>query len=928
MSLSSSLFTGTSGLKNMGNALQVTGNNIANLNTVGFKKGRATFADTLYENVATQGGTDQVGRGMAVGDVSQNFSQGSFESTGNTTDLSIGGDGFFIMRQSDSENTFYTRAGNFYFNELGELVNPEGYIVQGWELDEDTGDNTGSITDIILDAYTSSPEETTTVTAITNLDADAESQSVVLSNSWDSGDDTDISSSNYEYQTVVQVYDSLGSTHDVSIYYDKVSGSNWEYIITSNPEEDNRNLVQNTDSMGLLARGTISFSESSGDITDLTMEKFTGLLGNFTAEGVNGVDDIQYYIEDYDTLSLDGYGFEFEYDGSEWEFVDQTDDGVITSADKPENYGSASVVYSDANNVWLSLTSENDDPDIRIELSSSAVSGDTFGFDINENDDVHVQNVESLSYSGELTSENTTLTINDSSVMTHDESDIGILWNPTEEQWYWSNPVVASSAGSLVSGIEMAGTPQTAETFVTIENAEDLDMMSSDITLMVNNRTDDWDWNMPLKEEDFASEVFNFSPTNDPALTIVSVGSQGAVASTDNAGAETTITLTWNGTTWASDAGGGETVVTVDAGNSDETQVQFSLWQDDGIGASTGASTVLYSFGSDLTAVGGQTITFQIDPTPPEEYPNAVLSSVGAPAEGIGIDFDNDSTVDLFLDPASDGSTTAVGGLSVVFDVNPDTPPVNYSDATLTGDASQVTIDLDGSGNSSDKDDIVFTFDDDLSAGATNTDPYDDRSVISFDILGSTAWTSVDTDDMTSDGYFAFTADFLGGDFGTTEMEIALDIGTVYDGNNFVNDSLSTTQYSKSSSTVYQDADGYSAGDLQGVDVASDGVMTGIYSNGELIPLFRVGLAKFLNNYGLLTEGGNMYSETNDSGSAITNIPGENGLGTLSPNSLEMSNVDIAEEFVSLITNQRGFQANSKTITTVDEMMQTVIQMK
>jgi len=71
-----------------------------------------------------------------------------------------------------------------------------------------------------------------------------------------------------------------------------------------------------------------------------------------------------------------------------------------------------------------------------------------------------------------------------------------------------------------------------------------------------------------------------------------------------------------------------------------------------------------------------------------------------------------------------------------------------------------------------------------------------------------------------------------------------------------------------------------------------------------------------------------LFRETRDSGSAITNKPGENGLGTIAPNSLEMSNVDISEEFVSLITNQRGFQANSKTITTVDEMMQTVLQMK
>ena len=88
--------------------------------------------------------------------------------------------------------------------------------------------------------------------------------------------------------------------------------------------------------------------------------------------------------------------------------------------------------------------------------------------------------------------------------------------------------------------------------------------------------------------------------------------------------------------------------------------------------------------------------------------------------------------------------------------------------------------------------------------------------------------------------------------------------------------------------------------------------MTGIYSNGQLIPLFRVGLAKFLNNFGLSNEGGNLFRETRASGSAITNKPGENGLGTIAPNSLEMSNVDISEEFVTMITTQRGFQANWK----------------
>ena len=127
MSLSSSLFTGTSGLTNMGNAMQVVGNNISNVNTVGFKKGRSTFADTLSQSVATQAGPGQLGRGMSIGSVDQAFGTGSFESTGNSTDLSIGGDGFFVLRQKNEDNKFYTRAGNFRFDKAGQLVNPEEY---------------------------------------------------------------------------------------------------------------------------------------------------------------------------------------------------------------------------------------------------------------------------------------------------------------------------------------------------------------------------------------------------------------------------------------------------------------------------------------------------------------------------------------------------------------------------------------------------------------------------------------------------------------------------------------------------------------------------------------------------------------------------------------------------------------------------------
>lgn len=928
MSLSSSLFTGTSGLKNMGNGMQVVGNNIANINTVGFKGGGTTFADTLYETVTTNAGTSQMGRGMAVGTVTQDFTQGSFESTGNTTDLSIGGDGFFIVRQEGTDNDYYTRAGNFYFDKDGSFVNPEGYIVQGWELDPESGEDIGSIGDLILSEFTSAPDQTSEMTVITNLDADSTSQSVVLSNNWDSSADIYIDSGAYEYTTVVQVYDSLGSTHDVSIYYDKLSGTEWEYIITMNPDEDNRNLVQTTDSKGLLARGTITFSESSGDILDMTMEEFTGLLGNFQANGVNGVDDISYEIEDYTVISADGYGFSLEYDGSSWDFADTDGDGF---ADLPDNYPNATIVESSSTTIEIALTNTDLDPDIKIQLAQAAVATDSLGFDINDPVSLHTQGIEGLTYDGDTENDNTSLEINDPSIMTHDSTGVGIIWNPEAETWYWSNPETANSAGTLVTDINFTTTGGVSSTLAassmaTVINASTMDMYVDDIKLRVDERTGEWDWNMELKEEDF-THTYTFDPTNDPNVTITA-GTNGAMATADTAGTQTTVTLSWDGSSWTATNGGGQTQISVDA-TSDEGQVQITLWEDDGVATSAGASTVLYTFGSDLSTGSSGTIEFTIDPTPPEEYPNAgaISNTTGATATSIvGIDFDGDSTVDLEFLPTAGGAATA-GGQLFTFDTDPDTPPENYASATLSGDQTEAVIDLDGSGNDDDSDDIKFTFETDLTYGST-TDPYDDRSVINFDIVGSTAWTNIDKSEISSVGYYSFTADFLGGEFGTTEQSIQLDFGSQYDGTNFVNDSLSTTQYSKSSSTTYQDADGYAAGDLESVDVSSDGTITGIYSNGELIPLFRVGLAKFYNNYGLDNEGGNLFSETRASGTAITNRPGENGLGTIAPNSLEMSNVDVSEEFVKMIEIQRGFQGNSKTITTVDEMMETVINMK
>lgn len=138
---------------------------------------------------------------------------------------------------------------------------------------------------------------------------------------------------------------------------------------------------------------------------------------------------------------------------------------------------------------------------------------------------------------------------------------------------------------------------------------------------------------------------------------------------------------------------------------------------------------------------------------------------------------------------------------------------------------------------------------------------------------------------------------------------------------------MNLTQFATDSKVVTQEANGYSSGYLTDLTVDSEGTIAATYSNGEVRDMARLALGKFSNDSGLAKQGKNLYQATKDSGPADIGMPGS-GVGKIFSNSLEQSTVDIAEEFTKMITTQRSFQANSKTITTTDEMLSQVINMK
>jgi len=286
MSLLSAMYQGISGMQAHSTAISVIGNNLANVSTIGYKGSTCAFADLISQDVTTSAGVAQLGLGVQVASIYGDFSQGSIETTTSATDVAIGGSGYFCVSPGNSDETYYTRAGNFTFNNAGYLVDTNGYRVQGWAMKKATSTTTtttdyqiyGTATDIQVSNFQSPASATSKVSLITNLDPTTESQCdsddgnpyFAMFEKWQGTADTPLDSSNYSYSGTVKVYDDTGTSHTLTVYYDKVTLSSnagsdtvWEYTVTCSPDDDGRTIdgqkVGSTSAAGILMTGTMTF---------------------------------------------------------------------------------------------------------------------------------------------------------------------------------------------------------------------------------------------------------------------------------------------------------------------------------------------------------------------------------------------------------------------------------------------------------------------------------------------------------------------------------------------------------------------------------------------------------------------------------------------------------------------------------------------
>lgn len=199
--------------------LNVTANNIANVNTTGFKESRAEFAD-VYANSIFVNAKTQVGNGVATGAVAQQFHQGALQFTNNALDLAIQGNGFFVTSDGLTNlDRTYTRAGAFKLNESSYMVSNSGGYLQGYEINSDGTPKVVSINatkPIQIPDKAGEPVQTTTVEAGFNLPSSTKTLMDVNASKFDPTDSTTYSSS-----TSVVVYDSLGEPHTITQYFTK-----------------------------------------------------------------------------------------------------------------------------------------------------------------------------------------------------------------------------------------------------------------------------------------------------------------------------------------------------------------------------------------------------------------------------------------------------------------------------------------------------------------------------------------------------------------------------------------------------------------------------------------------------------------------------------------------------------------------------------
>ncbi|HHP0358487.1 TPA: flagellar hook protein FlgE [Campylobacter jejuni] len=850
-----SLWSGVSGLQAHQIAMDVEGNNIANVNTTGFKYSRADFGTMFSQTVkiATaptdgRGGQNplQIGLGTSVSSTTRIHSQGSVQTTDKNTDVAINGDGFFMVSDDGGLTNYLTRSGDFKLDAYGNFVNNSGFVVQGWNIDWDTQsiDSSRSPQNIFIDPGMHIPAAQSTEVAIkANLNSGL----------------------------------NIGTASRPLYSLDSVHGYNSKTTETKDENDTGTTQFYTT------SKNSVEVTEKGVDCASLFNANGTG-LNLRDGQGIW----VSYADAKYSTNKVGASAFDANLKQNQtaafWGNDNQkTKLSIVLNGVKIENENITSI--DDAITYINTFTVSND---TRTGTGVKAVkNADGSGIDfVNDNSDGttdSMKNINLVVNSDNTAGEVWTATWNaGQSSFTYSKvtQNNASLWTATSGQIGTENSLQGGRNAQII----------TAHKYIYSSSAQTLP---------------------PMYNPDGGYSYVPGTNGNPPA---------------------------WNGTDTASigsknyyDAVVNGSLLNTDVRTFHTTEDLRELLQRDA------------RYGVDYDGSG----TFAAADV--NENVKVVVNSSGA----FSITNVNETTV----------SPTLVTGGQGALQFNPHTMNFNitaYTDekgTVSTNDAfTKIFKGLDGSfpaGNQVKQSELLK-----LSAFSAGLEIYDSlgsKHTLEVQFVkqsttqdGGNEWQMiirvpepaeinttgegpnniiVGTARFNNDGslsnYNPRTINFSPNNGAAPNQQIKLSFGTSGSNDGLVSSNSASTLTS-------QATDGYTSGNLKpdAIRVDDKGNILGEFTNGKTFAVAKIAMASVANNSGLEEIGGNLFKVTANSGSIVVGEAGTGGRGEMKTSALEMSNVDLSRSLTELIIIQRGYQANSKTISTSDQMLQTLIQLK
>ncbi|ULO02477.1 flagellar hook protein, epsilonproteobacterial variant [Campylobacter sp. RM5004] len=842
-----SLWSGVSGLQAHQIAMDVEGNNIANVNTTGFKHSRANFSDLMNQTskVATApqgelGGKNpmQVGLGTQINSITKIFAQGSIQTTKKNTDLAIQGDGFFVVSPDGGKTYKYTRNGDFVRDAYGNFVDNNGYIAQGWLRDEVTGevDTTSPIRNIVIKPGLTTPANPTTLVSLK----------------------ANLNSGNSIGDKKTPIYQ-LDSNHE----WTNINGDGIKVDAGVHKENDvsqNRFITTKDGQLRLNERGV-----------DM------GVLFNASGE----------------SLGLrKGQGIWVSYAEARTQQLTLGNAGVAgaPTIDNNGSFNTAATLNIEINGTQISASVANigdmaaaiNGVSGKTGVRADIVNGNRLVL-INDNKQgttAAMKNIILRAGNGGQPDNTGLLTTGNGYSDKGDGNNQSIKVITAYQYTYDPNPTNTTHALNA----------NTARTFNTTEDLREA--MQKDARLYVNydgRQVTDANWLIPQNGQQGGTK-------NDGVEIIVDAKGQFVIKNPKG-----------------------------DAFNGDDGD-QFDMTTE----AINNRARLLYQAGN------GNGM-----PQPPVQQ----WDQLTAAQQAAFIAANPNLTT-----PAN--TNTNEDDFNMFLSISNLTNPannVNENDkfmktmqgmqgALTSGDGIRQTQGLYMSAHSS----SIDIFD---SLGTKHSIKYD-FTKIGYTDDGGTEWGIViqvpepceinisgEGPKNVLTGTIRFNSDGSLQGFSPSSVSFTANNGSTpnqnidfYFGN--PNDFDGITSYDRESNTSGISQDGFSGGDLNGIRIDESGTIIGSFTNGRSFGLAQIAMATFTNNEGLEAEGGNVFTQTSNSGEPVIGAATTGGRGKIQASSLEMSNVDLSTSLTNLIVIQRGYQANSKTITTSDQMLNTLLQLK